>query len=148
MSGSGDVQPSQDYQWTAMPAIWGSVTAGDNLTLFTPPDFTAIRIDYAALTIRYRWEDQMTEAELQYGNVDTGDRGAILAVAAFSNPSFTEFVYQQRYQVSTEQPIFLSHGDALQSLYIDSATSNPLGGISFINAFVAYSQAQGPYGTF
>lgn len=147
MSGLGDVQPAADYQWVAQPAVWGSVTAGNNLTILTQPDYTVMRIDYAALTIRYRWEDTMVEAELQYGNVSTGDRGAILAVAGYSSPSFTEFIYNQRYSVNTEQPFMISHGPALQSLVLDSAASNPLGGISFVNVFVAYSLALGPYGT-
>jgi hypothetical protein len=146
MSGMGDIQPIGDLNFVPQPAVWGSVTAGDNLHLFDVPDYQVMRIDFAALTIRYRWEDMMTEAELQYGNVTTGDRGAILAISAVSQPSFTEFVYQQRYYVQTECAFYCSKGPFLQGLYLDSATSNPLGGISFVNCFVAYSLAYGAPG--
>jgi hypothetical protein len=146
MSGLGDIQPVGDLNFVPQPAIWGSVTAGSNLHLFDIPDYTICRLDFAALTIRYRYEDQMAEAELQYGNVTTGDRGAILAISAVSNPSFTEFLYQQRYYVQTECPIYIQKGPFLQGFYLDSASSNPLGGISFVNCFLGYSLAYGAPG--
>lgn len=148
MSGMGDIQPQADYQWVAQPAIWGSVTAGSNVTMLTIPNFSALRIDYAALTIRYRWEDTMVASELQYGNVDTGDRGPILAISAFSPPAFTEFIYQERYFVNTEVPFYLPKATTGTVVVLDSATVGGSGGLSFCVVFIAYSLAQGPPGSF
>jgi hypothetical protein len=145
MSGMGDIQPVSNLSFVPQPAIWGEVTAGDDLVLLTIPDYQIARIDYCAITIQYRWEDTMTECELQYGGGSSW--GVILAVGAFSSPAFTEFIYQQRYYVASEQPMYIAHGDAAYGFKLASASVNPLGGISKCQAFIAWSMAAGPYGT-
>jgi hypothetical protein len=147
MSGMGDIQPVASLSFTPQPPFWARATAGTDVTLFSVPDYQIARIDYIGLTIEFDWVDVNVTAEVLYGDSDADTLGRIIAISANQQVSDSSLTFQQRWYTATEQPFYVPKGPSLQYFYLGSSSSDPLGGISHVCCFIAYSLALGPPGT-